>query len=200
MKDEKLYTQFGSIRSSFPATPIFNFLTLRGSLCWTGWNIFVRYIRKLQEFNNLSKTGSFVEIFQRKPTKIICLVKKVVKNRRFWVIFSNKTRYCSLDSLDRGTKVGFKMKYNCYMLPIEVLKIFIWSWWRDNRVRTCKLVKNRNFHLFDKGRFLSSKWPDLIDYSLKCNFNLILWQHERFKVSVLSIEFFDNSRNSMFWL
>jgi hypothetical protein len=32
MKDEKLYTQFGSIRSSFLATPNFNFLTLGGSL------------------------------------------------------------------------------------------------------------------------------------------------------------------------
>ncbi len=154
MRDEKLYTQFGSIRSSFLATPIFNFLTLRGSLCWTGWGIFVRYVWKLQKFNNLSKTGSFVEIFQRKPTKIIYLVKKVVENRRFWVIFSTKTRCCSLDSLDRGTKVGFKMKHNCYMLEIQALKIFIWSWWEDIRVRTWNLVKNRNFHLFDKGRFI----------------------------------------------
>jgi hypothetical protein len=32
MKNEKLYTQFGSIRSSFLATPIFKFLTLGGSL------------------------------------------------------------------------------------------------------------------------------------------------------------------------
>jgi hypothetical protein len=91
---------------------------------------------KLQKFNSLSKTGLFVEIFQREPTKIIIIVKKVVKNRRFWVIFSTKTRYSSLDSLDRGTKVGFKMKYNCYMLPIQALKKFIWSWWGDMGVRT----------------------------------------------------------------
>jgi hypothetical protein len=83
MKDEKLYTQFGPIRSSFLATPVFNFLTLGGSLAWTGCGIFVRYVSENLKFNNLSKTGSFVEIFQREPTKIINLVKKVVKNRRF---------------------------------------------------------------------------------------------------------------------
>jgi hypothetical protein len=127
----------------------------------------MRYISKFQKFNNLSKTGSFIEIFQREPTKIIKLVKKVVKNRRFWVIFSTKTRYYSLDSLDRGTKVGFKMKYNYYMLQILVLKIFIWSWWGDIRVRSGNLVKNRKFHLLDEDRFLSSKWPNLVDYSLK---------------------------------
>jgi hypothetical protein len=91
----------------------------------------VRYVSKIQKFNNLSKTGLFVEIFQQQLTKIIILVKKVVKNRRFLVIFSTKTRYSSLDSLDRGTKVGFKMKYNCYMLRIQVLKFFIGSWWGD---------------------------------------------------------------------
>ncbi len=136
MTDEKLYTQFGSIRSGFLATPIFNFLTSRGSLAWTGSDIFVEYILKIQKFNNLSKTGSFVEIFQRKPRKINKILKKVVKNRRFWVIFWTKTRYCSLDSLDSGTKVGFKMKYNCYVLEIQALKKFIGSWWGDIRVRT----------------------------------------------------------------
>jgi hypothetical protein len=147
MRDEKLYTQFGSIRSSFLATLISKILTLEGSLAWTGCGIFVKYISKIHKFNNLSKTGSFVEMFQRKPTKIIILVKKVVKNRRFWVIFSTKTRYCSLGLLDRDTKVGFKMKYNCYILQIQVLKIFIWFWWGDIRVRTWDLVKNRNFDL-----------------------------------------------------
>jgi hypothetical protein len=83
MKNEKLYTQFGSIRSNFLATPIFNFLTLGGSLALTGCNVFVIYVLKIQKFSNLSKTGSFVEIFQREPTKIIILVKKVVKNRSF---------------------------------------------------------------------------------------------------------------------
>jgi hypothetical protein len=145
----------------------FYFLTLGGFPEQIGWGIFVRYVSKNQKFNNLSKTGSLVEIFHREPTKIINLVKKVVKNRRFWVIFSTKTRYCTLDSLARGTKVGFKIKYNCYILQIQVLKFFIWSWWGDIRVRSGSLVKNRNFHLFDKGWFLSSKWPFLIDFSLK---------------------------------
>ncbi len=58
-------------------------------------------------------------------------MKKVVKKRNFWVIFSTKTRHSSLDSLDRSIKVGFKMKYNCYMLQIQALKKFIWSWWGD---------------------------------------------------------------------
>ncbi len=170
MSDEKLYTQFGSIRSSFLATPIFDFFTLGGSPAWAGWGIFMKFVSKNQKFINLSKTCSFVEIFQREPTKIICLVKKVVKYRRFWVIFSTKTRYSSLESLARGTKVGFKMKYNCYILRIEVLKIFIWSWWGDIRVRSGNLVKNCNFHLFDKGWFLGSKLPNLIDYNLKWTF------------------------------
>ncbi len=59
-----------------------------------------------------------------------------MKNRRFWVIFSTKTRYSSLDLLATSIKVGFKVKYNCYMLRIKVLKKFIWSWWGDIRVRT----------------------------------------------------------------
>jgi hypothetical protein len=83
MRDEKLYTQFGSIRSSFLATPILKFLTLGGSPARTGYDIFVRYVSKIQKFNNLSKTGLLVEIFQREPKKMINLVKKVVKNRRF---------------------------------------------------------------------------------------------------------------------
>jgi hypothetical protein len=66
---------------------------------------------------------------------MINLVKKVVKNQRFYAIFSTKTRYCSLDSLDRGTKVGSKMKYNCYILRIQVLKKNIGSWWGDIRAR-----------------------------------------------------------------
>jgi hypothetical protein len=111
----------------------------------------MRFYSEIQNCNNLCKTGSFVEIFQREPRKIIILVKKVVKNQRFWVIFSTKTRYSSLDSLDRGIKVGFKMKYNCYILRIQVLKFFIWFWWGDIRARTWNLVKNRNFDLFDKG-------------------------------------------------
>jgi hypothetical protein len=98
---------------------------------------------------------------------MINLVKKVMKNRRFWIIFSTKTRYNFAVVLARGTKVGFKMKYNCYMLRIQVLKIFIGSWWGDIRVRIWNLVKNRKFHLLDEDRFLSSKWLNLIDYSVK---------------------------------
>ncbi len=111
----------------------------------------MRFESKIHKFNKLSKTGSFIKIFQRKPTKIIILVKKVVKNRRFWVIFSTKMRHSSLDSLARGIKVGLKMKYNCYILQFQVLKIFIWFWWGDIRVRSGNLVKNRNLDLFDKG-------------------------------------------------
>ncbi len=81
----------------------------------------MRYVSEIHKFNNLSKTDSLVEIFQREPKKLI--------NK-------TKTRYCSLDSLDRGTKKGFKMKYNCYILRIQVLKIFIGSWWEDMKVRT----------------------------------------------------------------
>ncbi len=90
MKDEKLYTQFGSIRSNFLATPIFNFLTLGGSLARTGWGIFMRYVSKIQKFSNLSKTGSFVEIFQREFTKIINLVKKSWKIGVFGTFFQLK--------------------------------------------------------------------------------------------------------------
>ncbi len=68
-----------------------------------------------------------------------------------------------MPALDRGTKVGLKVKYNCYMLPIQALKIFIGSWWGDIRARTWSLVKNRNLHILYDDRFLSSKWSILID-------------------------------------
>jgi hypothetical protein len=87
-------------------------------------------------------------------------VKKVVKNRRFLAIFSTKTRYCFLDSLDRGTKVWFKVKYNSYMLRIQVLKKNIWSGWGDIRFRTwnfedsqkTQLIKGtlKTFHVQDR--------------------------------------------------
>jgi hypothetical protein len=77
-------------------------------------------------------------------------VKKVVKNRRFWVIFSTKMRYSSLDSLDRGIKVGFKMKYNCYILPIQALKKFICSWWGDMGVRTWNFEKSQKTQLTEE--------------------------------------------------
>ncbi len=57
----------------------------------------------------------------------------------------------------KSIKVGFKMKYNCYMLRIKVLKKIIWSWWGDIRVRTwnfeiyqeTQLIKgtHKNFHV-----------------------------------------------------
>jgi hypothetical protein len=59
-----------------------------------------------------------------------------VKNRRFLAIFSTKTRYNFAVVLATSIKVGLKMKYNCYILQIQVLKKIIWSWWRDIRVRT----------------------------------------------------------------
>jgi hypothetical protein len=77
-------------------------------------------------------------------------VKKVVKNLRFWAIFSTKKRYSSLDSLDRGIKVGFKMKYNCYMLPIQVLKIFIGSWWEDMGVKTWNFENSQKTQLTEE--------------------------------------------------
>ncbi len=98
----------------------------------------------------------------------------------------------SLDSLDRSTKVGFKMKYNCYMLRIQVLIFFIGSWWGDIRVRTWDLVKNRKFHLFDKGRYLSPKCSILIDYrenSTVDNYRLKRWLYslqQRIKLLVLN--------------
>ncbi len=147
MKDEKLHTQFGPIRSGFLATLIFDFLNLGSSLAWTGQGIFIRYVSKFQKFNNLSKTGSLVKIFQREHKKIINLVKKVVKNRHFWAIFSTKTRYSSLDSLDRGTKVGFKMKYNCYMLRIQVLNYLIGCWWGNIGVRTWNFENSQKTQL-----------------------------------------------------
>ncbi len=73
-----------------------------------------------------------------------------MKNRRFWVIFSTKTRYSSLDSLDRGTKVGFKMKYNCYILPTQALKKFIRSWWEDMGIRIWNLEKSQKTQLTEE--------------------------------------------------
>jgi hypothetical protein len=42
----------------------------------------------------------------------------------------------TLRSLATSIKVGFKMKYNCNILQIQVLKKIIWSWWGDMGVRT----------------------------------------------------------------
>jgi hypothetical protein len=55
---------------------------------------------------------------------MIILVKKVVKNRRFWVIFSTKSRYCSLDSLDQGwakLALYIKLAPTLQLLLFEIL-------------------------------------------------------------------------------
>jgi hypothetical protein len=110
----------------------------------------MKFDSKNLKFNNLSKTVSFVKIFQRELKKIIIILKKVVKNRRFWAIFSTKTRYCSAVVLPTSIKVGFKMKYNCYMLQIQALKKFIWSWWGDMGVRTLNFEKSQKTQLIEE--------------------------------------------------
>jgi hypothetical protein len=81
MKDEKLYTQFGSIRSNFLVTLIF--FDFEGLPSSNRMRYFHEICIKIQKLINLSKTVSLVEIFQREPRKLINLMKKVVKNRRF---------------------------------------------------------------------------------------------------------------------
>jgi hypothetical protein len=115
MKDEKLYTQFGSIRSGFLATPIFDFFTLGGSLARTGCVINVNFLPKFQKFNNLFKNGSLVVIFQRESKKFCLVIQKNVKFCLFLVIFLTKTRHNFAVVLATSIKVGFKVKYNCYI-------------------------------------------------------------------------------------
>jgi hypothetical protein len=105
MKDEKLYTQFGSIRSGFLATPIFNFLTLGGSLTRTECAINVNFLPKFQKFNNLSKTGSFVEIFHRELKNFCLDIQKNVKFYHFLAIFPTKTRRNFQNSVGLGAKI-----------------------------------------------------------------------------------------------
>jgi hypothetical protein len=90
MKDEKLYTQFGPIRSGFLVTLIFDFLTLKGSLILTRCAIILKYVPKIQKFYNLSKTVSFVEIFQREPRTLFLVMQKILRKWHFLVIFSTK--------------------------------------------------------------------------------------------------------------
>jgi hypothetical protein len=97
MKDEKLYTQFGSI------------------LARTGCAINVNFLPKFQKFNNLSKTGSFVQIFQRELKKFCLDIQKNLKFGHFLVIFSTKTRHIFAVMLATSIKVGFKVKYNSYI-------------------------------------------------------------------------------------
>ena len=130
MKDEKLYTQFGPIRSGFLVTLIFDFLTLGGSLILTSNAIIVKYVPKSQKFNNLSKTIIYWDI----PTgtqKIFPGHQKSREKLAFLAIFSSTMRHNFAVVKATSIKVGFKMKYNCYILPIQVLKIFIWCRWGD---------------------------------------------------------------------
>jgi hypothetical protein len=115
MKDEKLYTQFWVSRSVFLVTPIFDFLALGGSLTRTRCAIILKYVPKIQKFNNLSKTGSLVEIFQGEPKKFCLVTPKNVKKWHFLVIFPTKTRHNFVVVLATSTKGGFKVKYDNYI-------------------------------------------------------------------------------------
>jgi hypothetical protein len=115
MKDEKLHTQFWVSRSGFLVTLIFDFLAWGGSLARTKCANSLKYAPKIQKFNNLSKTGSFVEIFQRESKKFCLDTPKNVKKWHFLAIFSTKTRHNFAVVLATSIKVGFKMKYNCYI-------------------------------------------------------------------------------------
>jgi hypothetical protein len=123
MKDEKLYTQFWVSRSGFLVTLIFDFLTLGGSLAGTRCAISLKYVPKIQKFNNLSKTGSFVEIFQRKPKNFCLVTPKNVKKWHFLAIFSTKTRHIFAVVLATSIKGGFKGRGN--QLQLIILLIII---------------------------------------------------------------------------
>jgi hypothetical protein len=49
--------------------------------------------------------------------------------------------------LATSIKVGFKEKYNCYILQIQVLKKIIVSWWGDMGVRTWKFENSQETQL-----------------------------------------------------
>jgi hypothetical protein len=49
--------------------------------------------------------------------------------------------------LATSIKVGFKVKYNCYVLRIKALKKFIGSWWGDIRVRTWNFENSQETQL-----------------------------------------------------
>jgi hypothetical protein len=115
MKDEKLHTQFWVSRSGFLVTLVFDFLNLGGSLARTECAINVNFFPKILKFNNLSKTGSFVEIFQREPKNFCLVTSKNVKQWHFLAIFSTKTRHNFAVVLATSIKGGFKIKYNWYI-------------------------------------------------------------------------------------
>ncbi len=99
----------------FSGYPNFWFLTLGVSLARTGCAINLNFPPKFQEFNNLSKTGSFVEIFQQEHKKFCLVTQKNVKICHFLAIFSTKTWRNFAVVLATSTKVGFKVKYDSYI-------------------------------------------------------------------------------------
>jgi hypothetical protein len=109
MKNEKLYTQFGSIRSSFLATPISKFLTYEAPQPEPDEVFSLDTFQKFRNLITSPKLAHSSRYSNGKLTKIINLVKKVVENSIFASFFQLTS---SLDSLARGIKVGFKMKYN----------------------------------------------------------------------------------------
>jgi hypothetical protein len=115
MKNEKLYIQFWVSRSGFLVTLFFDFLTLGGSKTRTRCAISLKYVPKIQKFNNLSKTGSFVEIFHREPKKLCLVTPKNVKNWHFLAIFSTEMRHIFAVVQATSIKGGFKVKYNSYI-------------------------------------------------------------------------------------
>jgi hypothetical protein len=147
MKDEKLYTQFWVSRSGFLVTLIFDFLPLGGSLARTRCAISLKYVIKIKKYSNLSKTGSFVEIFQWEPKKFCLVTRKNVKNWHFLAIFSTKTRHNFAVVLATSIKVGFKIKYNCYIWWIGQLSNFSELWCGNIRVRTWKNEISWKFQL-----------------------------------------------------
>jgi hypothetical protein len=55
--------------------------------------------------------------------------------------------------------LGFKMKYNCYILPIQALKKIIWSWWGDMGVRTW------NFENYQKTQLIKGTVKIFLDHN-----------------------------------
>ncbi len=119
-------------RSGFLDTPIFDFLSLGGSLARTGCAINVNFLPKFQKFNNLFKTGKF------------CLdIQKIVKFCHFLVIFPTKTRHnfaVMLATSILGTRIGQLSKFSG-------------SCCEDIRVRIWNRAYNGNFHLIQEAWF-----------------------------------------------
>jgi hypothetical protein len=153
-------------------------LTLRGSLARTGCAISVNFLPKFQKFNNLSKTGSFVEIFQRKLKKLCLVTQKNVKICRFLAIFSTKS-----------IKVGFKVKYNSYIWWIWQLSNFSGPWCEDIRVRTWNRAYKGNFHLIQESWFFNFLWIYFVYYDIKLCFTKFYSNRKGLKCCTLQWHF-----------